>query len=266
MFQSTYAKNTADTDRGPSPKIWGDCPIGAMLENPNLGIFFRDDFLTCPKTPPTTEGNFGIYKAFTDTGGTIADGAEFGGSWVLGSDGDNEGASIHTGATAFKISTANGKFWFEARVKSSTIADTKHGFFVGLMDSTALTAIVPITAAGAIADVNIVGFHRLEGDGDMLDTIYKADGVTQVTVKADEVTLVADTYKKVGMVYDPGTNLLTFYDDGVPSTTTYTMVAAAGTDFPNDLTLGLVFAVLNATGSTPGTAEMDWWQCAQLAV
>ena len=262
MYKVGYSGDNSQT--GPSGAIWKDCPIADIIEDPNIGYYFFDDFLAIPKTPPTTEGNFGIYKAFSSTGGTIVDGAEVGGSWALGSDGDDEGASIHTGATPFKISLSNAKLWFEARVKSSTIADTKHGFFVGLMDSTALTATVPLTAAGAIADVNIVGFHRLEGDGDKLDTIYKADGVTQVTVQTDEVTLVADTYKKVGFVWNTANGKMEFYDDGVLQSTTYTMVSGAGTDFPNDITMGLVFAVLNATGSTPGTAEIDWWRCAQL--
>jgi hypothetical protein len=132
------------------------------------------------------------------------------------------------------------------------------------MADNALTATVPITAAGAIADVNIVGFHRLEGDGDQFDTIYKADGVTQVTVQADAAVIVADTWVKLGMVFDPSNNSLSFYRNGVKLSTTYTVVAAAGTDFPNDVRLGFVIAVLNATASTPGSSEIDWVRIAQL--
>jgi hypothetical protein len=267
-----YKKNlSADTSRGPSPNIWADCPWEDLVENPGLGVTFFDDFMNFPITPPTTEGNWGPYAVFTDTGGTVANVAEQGGAVAFGSDGDNEGASIRTVASPFKISQTTGKFWFEARVKSSTIADTKHGIFLGLMESTPLTAIVPITAAGALADKNLVGFLRNEGDGDMFDTVYKADGVTAVTVQADAVTLVADTYVKIGMVYeqrnDPQTGfsyVLSFYANNLKLASYKRIPSAAGTDFPNDITMGPVFAVLNATASTPGTSTIDWWRGAQL--
>jgi hypothetical protein len=269
---------TADTNRNPSPVIWGDCPINELREGEQAGVFFRDDFLSFPITPATTEGNWSQYAQFSSTGGTITAGTGQGGEAAFGSDGDNEGASIRTLSTPFKINRTLGKLWFEARVKSSTVTDTKHGFFVGLMQDVALTATVPITAAGAIADTNIVGFHRLEGDGVHLDTIYKADGVTQVSVQTDAVTIAADTYVKVGMVFEPaadfaiadptlaGVNkyVLKFYYNGLLLSTSKQIPSAAGTDFPNDIGLGLVFAVLNATASTPGTSTIDWWQCAQL--
>jgi hypothetical protein len=133
------------------------------------------------------------------------------------------------------------------------------------MADVALTATSPITALGAIADINIVGFHRLEGDGDMFDTVYKADGVAQVTVQADAITLAADTWVKVGIVFNPLNNELSFYRNGVKLSGTKIIPSVAGTDFPNDVRLGLVIALLNATGTTPGSSEIDWWRAAQLA-
>lgn len=272
-------RGSANTDRNPSPNIWGDCPWEAILAGQIDGVTFFDDFLSFPKTPATTEGNWSQYAQFSSTGGTITAGTGVGGEAIFASDDDNEGASIRTLATPFKIiRTAGYKFWFEARVKTSTITDTKHGFFLGLMENAALTATVPIAAAGTLADQNFVGFHRLEGDGDALDTVYKADGVTQVTVGTDAVTLVADTYVKVGMVFDTaedplvhdtsnaGSNrgVLSFYLNNLRLTDTKQIPTAAGTDFPNDVGLGLVFAVLNATGTTPGNSTIDWWKAAQV--
>ena len=271
---------SARTDRAPSPNIWGDCPWLDIVEGKTAGVAFFDDFLAIPKTPATTEGNWSQYAQFSSTGGTITAGTGQGGEAVFGSDGDDEGASIRTLATPFKITRALKKLWFEARVKSSTITDTKHGFFLGLMADAALTATVPLTAAGALADTNLVGFHRLEGDGDAIDTVYKADGVTAVTVGADAVTIAADTYVKLGMVFetqypdpfvhsvDPATtantHLLTFYANNLRLASYKQIPSAAGTDFPNDVGLGLVFAVLNATATTPGTSTIDWWRAAQL--
>lgn len=256
---------SADTSRSPSDSIWSDCPWAEINHGYKPGIAFFDDFLNGPRVAAGAEAAYGAYRGFADTGGLVADGGEWGGTLNLSSDGDNEGASFRTSCAPFQIARGQGKFWFEARVKTSDISDTKHGLFVGLMADNALTATVPITAAGAIADVNIVGFHKLEGDGDQMDTVYKADGVTQVTLQADAVSLTADTYVKVGIVFNPRNNELSFYRNGVKLSTTYTMASAAGTDFPNDVRLGLVVAVLNATGTTPGSSEIDWWRAAQLA-
>lgn len=261
----------ADTSRKPSDTVWKQCPWDAIFNGKLDGTIFYDDFASYPITPPTTEGNWGQYPAFTDTGGTMAPPSTIGigGELAIGSDGDNEGASLRT-FPWLRISRTYGQFWFEARVKTSTIADTKHGIFLGLLENTALTATVPIAAAGTLADKNLVGFHRLEGDGDYFDTVYKADGVTQVTVQADAALLVADTYTKLGMHYTPsgdkdGQWVLSFYQDGTRLTTSKVIPSAAGTDFPNDISLGLVFAVLNATASSPGTSTIDWWRAAALS-
>lgn len=254
----------------PSDNIWFDCPWSELVFGTVSGVWFEDHFTSFPKTPPTTEGNFGRYAAFTSSGGTMTAGTGQGGELVIASDDDNEGASIRTVATPFLISRSTKKFWFEARLKVSSVTDTKYGMFIGLMQDVALTAILPITAAGAIADTNICGFHRLEGDGVHLDTIYKADGVSQVNVQTDAATIAADTYFKVGMRYDPSddptgtTYLLSFFKNNTLLTTTKQIPSAAGSDFPNDVGLGLVFAVLNAAGTSPGSATLDWWRAAQL--
>jgi len=255
----------ADTSRGSSPSIWADCPWLEIVAGIKDGIALFDDFLNGPRVAAGAEAAYGSYRGFADTGGLVADGAEWGGTLNLSSDGDNEGASFRTSVAPFQIDRGQGKFWFEARVKSSTITDTKHGIILGLMADNVLTAIVPIAADGTIADVDIVGFHRLEGDGDYFDTVYKAGGVTAVTVKADAAVIAADTYVKLGMLFNPADNVLSFYRNGVKLADSKTIPEADGTDFPNDVRLGLVIAVLNATGSTPGSAEIDWWRAAQLA-
>jgi hypothetical protein len=195
----------------------------------------------------------------------LGDSDEIGGVMQLTEATDNEGASIATVALPFQISTSHNSLWFEARVKFSSIADTTFGAFIGLIDAATLSATVPIAAAGTLADENFVGWHRLEGDGDKADFVYKADGVTQVTNEADAATLVADTYIRLGFKYDGPAGILYHYVDGVKSATSYTMASAAGTDFPNDVRLGMVAATLAATSSTY-TLDMDWWACAQIPI
>jgi len=256
----------ADTSRCPSPSIWADCPSVEIDSGIKSGVHLFDDFVKSPKIVAGADGNSGDWVAFASTNATGVDGADWGGSLEVTGTTDNEGIGIRTGSAPFKIARAQGKFWFEARVKTSTIADTKHGIFVGLKQSGAITAISPITATGTIADINIVGFHRLEGDGDYFDTVYKADGVTQVTVGSDAVAVVADTWVKLGMVFNPSNNVLTFYNNGVKLDDSYTVVAAEGTDFPNDVLLGPIMSIVLATGTSPGSSSIDWVRAAQLAV
>jgi hypothetical protein len=275
-------RGSARTDRDYSPNIWSDCLFTAILEGTVNGVIFDDDFTKFPKSAATTEGNWGDYAQFSSTGGTLTADTGQGGGVVMGSDGDDEGASIRSLATPFKIARGLKKLWFEAVFKKSTIADTKHEFFVGLMQDVALTATMPITAtAGTLADTNLVGFYfdGTSGNGAVGSTTYKADGVTAVVVGTDEVTgLAADTYVKVGFTFDPdpdpfvadparttgNKNLLTFYQNNLRLASYKLIPSAAGTDFPNDIGLGPVAAVLNATGSTPGTVTLDKWRCVQL--
>lgn len=269
---------TAQSGRQWSRGIWHDCPIDAIRSGELQGHVFEFLFDTAPKTPATTEGNFGLFTQFSDTGGFINAGATYG--WNMGSDGDNEGVSLRSRVTPFRITRVAPfyKLWYELGMKTSTIADTKHGFLHGLIEDTAFSATVPITAAGAIADKNMVGFRRDEADGDYLDTVYKADGVTAVTVKADASQIAADTYFKSGFVYDPfidsqiadvgmtGANryALTYYVNGLPLPDRKQIPSALGTDFPNDVQLCWFFAMLNATASTPGDCTLERVRVVQL--
>lgn len=263
MMNTTQWKGV-NSGPGASPNIWADCPWTLIDQDPNVGFKIYDNFLTIGKTPPTTEGNFGRYKGFTSSGGIIGPSGEYGGGIRIYDATDNEAASLGTSNFPFKIGRGMGKFWFEASVKVSAITDTTQNLFIGLFEDAALSATVPFGATGVITDNNYVGFQRLEADGDKLDIVYRANGVTAVTVLADAVTLVADTYVKIGMVFDPSTNVLTFFADGVP-VATKTIPSSAGDDFPNDVQLGLVFAAMNAATATV-IPTMRWWRAAQLHV
>jgi hypothetical protein len=263
-------KGGNNDQRGPSPRIWQNCNVIALREDPNLGIVDGDDFLKFPPHGSTSggavSGALGNYSHYIYQGGGIADANVQGGALAFSSDGDNEGAALHTYAAPFKLTSTLKRFWFEARFKTSTIADTKHGIFVGLCESLGLSTAQPLDTAGAVMDKNLIGFHRLEGDGDKLDIVWKADGQTAVTLLADAVTLVADTFVKVGFTFDPDRETgkrLIFYYDGTEITTYGTGTQMAAVTFPSDICLGFIFGVMNATASTPGNSTLDWWQAAQ---
>lgn len=276
----SYGANlgSANTNRIGSPTIWGKVPIPQIIAEPGFGIFMFDDFTNFPHiTTPTitTEAAIGGllgYKAFGSSGGTLlSSGAQYG-EVVFTEATDNEGVSLATIGLPFKLIKGGDNFAFESRQKFNTITDSRQGVFIGLCATQTLSATVPIAAAGTLADNNFVGFHKLEGDGDQLDTVYKADGVTQVSLQTDVVSsanvasgssaLVADTYIKTGMYFDGASGVLTFYINGLPLGTTKTLPTAAGTDFPNDVTMGLVAAMLLAN-STSATMTMDYWGAAQ---
>lgn len=259
---------SADNGRLPSPSIWGDCPILSLLEGTIAGVYWFDDFVRGFITPTiTTLINVDGYACFGSSGATITWDDATGGGIVLTEATDNESVSMTCEQHPFWLNSSKGKFWFEARVKVSTVA-ANHAFVVGMMDTTALSAAVPVTATGAIADMNFVGFHRPEANTTAIDASYKANGVTYGGLNAYEVnsdigTLVADTYVKLGMKFSPVDNKLRFYIDNIEQANTKTLGAAAGTDFPDDIGLAPVIGqTLGASASK--TITMDWWRVAQL--
>lgn len=275
----------AQTEDNWSAGIWHDFMLFSVQDGEFPGKVFEFDFETKPATPATTEGNFGLFTQFSDTGGTITAAPTGSGGWAFGSDGDNEGAFVRQGVSPFRISRTSKKLWFEARVKASAVADAKNNIILGLMQDAALTATSPVTAAGALADVNFVGFQRPESartvagtGGAVFNTLYKADGVAAVNVGLDAVTIAADTYVKLGMVFEPGSDStvadvsrtglgvwnLKFFANGIALAAYKQIPLALGTDFPNDINLGFVFGVLNATATTPGTATISRVRVAQL--
>jgi hypothetical protein len=271
------SQQTADTSSKWSPAVWQGFPLEAVKNGTVDGRLYEWDF---GEFKPSTNVNaaeaywekglmvFGSDGfAITALAGTGLDTGA-----TLGSDGDNEGGCVRHEVAPFTISRSAKHLVLEVVLETSTITDTKHGFLVGLMENTAGTSTVPITAAGALADKNLVGFHRLEADGDKLDLVYKADGVTAVTVLADAVTLAVDTEVRLGLVFRPETDfdtssryLLRWFANNQPIATGYKQIpSAAGTDFPNDIGLGFFAALLNATGSTPGTTTLKRARIAQV--
>lgn len=261
--------STADTTSRWTGAVWQGFPVEGIRNGLVDGFVREWDF---GRIKPST--NVNAAEAYWDQGLRVfgSDGAAlayFAGvgldnGMTFSSDGDNEGAGVRDQLVQARISQADKQFAFEACLETSTITDTKHGFFLGLQDNTAITATSPIAAAGTLADVNFVGFHRLEGDGDKLDLVYKADGVTQVTTLADAITLAVDTEVRLGITYRPqadfdrtGNYWLRWWLNGQPIASGYKQIpSAAGTDFPNDVAMGFIFTLLNATATTPGNTTI----------
>ena len=286
-MNSLVIETESNTQNGPSPALWADCPWHDLKEGRVADKIGWCDHYDFSKFRPSTNVNAAEaywadgYMLFGSDGASVAVLDALGGGATFGSDGDNEGVGLRDVGGPFQISRSHGDLWFEVCLRTSTITDTKHGFFVGLTTSTAITATSPIAAAGTLADINFVGFHRLEGDGDQIDIVYKADGQTQVSLKTDALSgstyrggtvpsaLAADTDIRLGMYFDAtghpkGNSRVLFFVNGIELPDGYNVTATAGNPFPNDVRLGRTFSLLNATASTPGTTSLRWWRAAQL--
>jgi hypothetical protein len=269
--------STADTNRGPSPQIWGDCPWLEILSQTGQGsggYCLWDDFILGGITPAITTAidltGGTPYSAFGSAGATITYDDVAGGAIVLTEATDGESVTMYTEQHPFSITQDAGQFWFEARIKVGDIVTLANSFLIGLMDTTTPTDIIPLTASGVTADVNYVGFMQPEGDTTTFNASYKANGVTEVEVNGAIGALVADTYVKLGMIFDPspattGTaNQMAFYINGVRQASFKTIPDNTGTDFPADIRMGPVVSLAVGAGAATDTLTMDWWRYAQL--
>lgn len=254
-----------NVSNGPSGNIWHDCHWVESLADPGIGYGFHEEFnhFGDPGTL-TSIKEFDGYTVFAGATGLIVNTEVLGGELNLLTSASNE-ATVIGRDPVYNITSLGGALWFEARIKVSTVTTNLLGFFVGLMDTTAYTPTIPLTATSDLGDVNLVGFHRPEANTTAMDTSYKANSVTAVEVNSNVGTLVADTYVKLGLKFTPsdaGAATLRFYIDNVLQANKKTIPNATGTDFPADVRMGPVFAVQGV--STPDhSMTIDWWRCFQ---
>lgn len=252
---------------GLSPAIWDDCPMVGIMCDPTIGWMVSDDFtdvgLSGTITTIISQAGTGRYLVFGGAGATIAPDNALGGGLTLSLTDKDQAVSIVTKQNPFQITSGAGDLWFEARVKFSTVTTNEQAWFVGLTSIITQSATVPLTDAGALADVNLVGFHKPEANTTAFDASYKANGVDAVEVNSDIGTLAVNTYVKLGMKFSTANNRLEFYVNGVKQANGKTIPNATGDDFPADVLMAPTFALLAATNDTE-TATIDWWKIAQL--
>jgi hypothetical protein len=287
----------AITTDGFSDSIWGECPLESIRDQQKPGDLLEyefDGFKLSANVNAAEAWWADHFNVFGDNGAVVADDALVGGSVNIGAAADNAGCGIVQSQTTWQISQSTFSFWFEARIATSTIADTKNDLFIGLIDSAAVTATSPITATGTFATtIGLVGFFRPETarttpgtGGAIMNTVYQAANVAPVTVQNDAVSLTAGTFTNLGMYFRPTVNpfnvtpasagtpatandgfgkyLLSFYQDGKLLGTQKQIPAAAGTDFPNNVKLRFCMKTQNATGTAPGTSSINRLRIAQV--
>ena len=264
-----YGGSQLDTSPLPSP-FWSDCrwndaEAGYIRMARDWQDFTSGGLITSPTTQAALVGL--PLSAFGSAGSTITYDAlaNGGGGLVLSETSSGEGVVLRSAQSPFQISANKGTLWFEARVKPLLVATNEMGFLIGFIDSTAASATSPITmSTGALADENLVGFHKPIANTTAYDTSYKADGVTAVEVNSDVGLLVAATYVKLGMKFSPRRgNVLEFFINGVKQANTKTIPNATGTDFPADVALGWAIAMFVGSVESDNTLTIDWVRVAQ---
>ena len=230
-------------------------PWQEVQEDSSLGWIWQDMF---------TGYDASGYTSYADSGCTVAGVADEGGFVRLTTSSTNNhecGFALGdgTGAPFVMTHTSGTRLWFEAEIRTDTIANTKTGIFCGLTQEGLATADALIADAGTLADKDFVGFHRLEGDGDTLDTVFLKSGGSQQTVAADAITLVADTWVRIGMYFTPST--VTFFKDGVALAAT---ADATHASFPSAEELTFTMAVKNAAAGAQ-TADIRNLRIIQMA-
>jgi hypothetical protein len=267
---------TEDTTRNYSPAIWSDCPIEDIRQNPNLGWYVEDDFMSAGYhigIASHLTKSCGPYTSYADAGVILTGSSdEHGGALAIsGNDADNDEGHLG-GAGGFVISdTASeaSKLWFEARFKKVTaVGDDGLAIFVGLGSTAAIAANGLVDDTGALlATGAFVGFRTLHADGDALQFTYQAASQTVQNKIAALDTLVADTYVKCGFVYDPDADAaerIKVYLNGVANSTMVTGTNIAAAEFPDSEEMGI--CLLTKVGAAVEQVfEMDWWRCYQRA-
>lgn len=273
----------ADTDRGPTPAVWADCPWFEILEQTGAGrggVQFYDDFTDWPLIgTQTTQIGFAKYKVFNTGAGTVApisaiNSVEKGGSILnISLDTDNDSGSLAHAYPSYRLTgdkTTAGKLWFECRMAMNTILTNTVGWFVGLaeVEQWTLATGVPFNGGDAITNAAAaIGFRKEEDGLGVIDTVY-SDRATSFTNIGDAATSVsaANTWIKLGMIYDPDKTdeCITFYADGVKLTTAYSKSSLQALTNLDANALGLIVAAVADSAGTAASVYMDWWRIAQL--
>lgn len=291
MDKVMYGSNlgSADTARGPSPTIWGSCPVMDIIKDPNRGVHFFDEFDQfqplnfATGAVQTTDGGLGgKYRAFCSTAGTWAPDnlphgvtGSFGGHISALCDTSNDAASIGTLSCPFLLNTAGlaGKLWFEARIAHTQVnSATGNQLFVGLHENnvTAFSATCPLGDGDtACATTAGIGFRRAEAGLTVLDAIHWDHSATETVLDADLglTALAANTWIKLGMMFDPNNSAaaVRFFVNGIESPTPLTKAALLALTYLDVSGLGPCLAMFAGAGGTAAYVYLDWWRCAQLA-
>lgn len=272
--------NAPNTQRGPSPYLWADCPVSEILHDPSLGAYLYDDFKDFPLTgTQTTQIAHGRWKVFATTGSSVApvsavNSVELqGGALAFSTDTDNDSASLAQSYPSFLLSgltTTSGKLWFEGEVAVNTIATNGIGFFFGLAETEQWTLATGVPFNGGDAITNsaaAIGFRKEEDGLAVVDTVYSDRATSFTNVGDAEGTLTAAyTFTKYGMIYNPddADGTVRFYQNGIELASKLTNAQLLALTNLDANAVGVLFAHIADSAGTTGASYLRWVRVAQL--
>jgi hypothetical protein len=262
---------TVNTDAGPSPAIWGNCPRGTFRDDPSLGDIFKPDLRNCPLFASGVSQRGLI--TYQDSGDTIqGDPTQLGVLQWGGMDADNDCALITTAGgvgTQFLISTTDQRdLWFEVGFRKSAITNNSMGCFLGLTEEAmnAATNTLLGTDSAALADKDLIGFHVTQAAGATVNFVYNKAGAGGVTTKiAALATMTAATWIKLGFLVSwkaPTERRIKIFVNNVEQSTYVTGANVAAATFPDGEELVPTIAFKKGEAAI-ATADVRLWEVAQ---
>ena len=257
------------TGRGASPLVWGDCPVQDFQDDPTRGYLFYDDFHNLPPsgskyTILEADDKASLSILPTDVQGILR--------MAITGD-DNEECNFQYGVSGESVqgifnTPANDarRMWFEARFRTSSIANNVNALFLGMAAEGSCAANAQSDNNGTLWDSDDSGttdkahfcFRTLQADGDGLDIEYGTAGAISVVHKNLAQVLVANTWYKVAWKQDED-GLVQCFIDNVKSGS---VLDVSATSVPDGEELAFV-AGCKVGGDAALNVDIDWVRFAQ---
>lgn len=266
--------------RAPSPSIWNDCPVGKLLADPGLGNYLFEDFhggIQGGTTLVSGQRNGLIAYLESNDVADILVQADNDGVVLIQNDGTDADVAAITGgdnkAGQFysPLEGENKRFWFEARIAVTQIADSHTGVFIGVAQpGEAKDAGGGMTAGGAaMSDIDFIGFNILSGDGNALEFAYNEAGAGTAQTSSGLKVPVAGTFYRLGMKLVISGNSIEYriFIDGVDQGNLYAIDLNDGTNvnWPGGTDMDLLLSVVGESAVSDGDGmKVDWIRVAQL--
>lgn len=231
---ANFYRGTA-LNRGPSPILWAGCPVAELIENPDRGLYYFNDFVEDLSGWTETQATSGTIAVDTD---------EAYGAIILDGGATTNDQGIQAQSSNCCTPTASSEIYFECRVKSAN-SDSWQGI-IGLADDD-----TTVMASGENSTANHIGFEAnattQAATASRVD-FYNESGGTRTSTSTVH-TFVDGTYVNLGF-YVKGTERIDIYVDGVLNAT------QPSTNIPTaDMALTLACLV---EGSNQPTLTFDW--------
>lgn len=276
----TQLSNT-NTDRYPSASIWGNFPMGELLERPGKHIHLFDDFLN-PAVLVTDTSVYGLHS-FLENSGTIQAAASApgqGGIYELVSGAtDNSGVAMFSNGNALATQvagtelvhpeiTGNQSVFFEARIKVTSAVNTDTGIYIGLaekghcINGTSSVGLVDDTALPGSAFDGIGWCCPANGATTSVFTgSWQLGAAALQQNTSTSTTLALSTWAKFGFVVDADAGKIRWYYNGALLSTS----TPASATFPAAVYMSPLLYLKTGAGAAK-KCQIDWWRVGQVNV